>query len=418
MAERAATYFPSLVVLADDWGRHPSSCQHVISRLASRWRILWVNTVGTRQPRPDLFTLRRSWEKARNWLSGLRQVSDQMWVLDAPMLPHLSYQLPRALSRYLVTQAVQRVLRQIDMRDPVVFTTLPYTIWLVPQLCQRGLVYYRTDDYSHWPSADGSALRAAEGDTFNAACLVLAASHELSRIPDSSSRCVYFPHGVDFQHFAGVQHTIAAAPLANLPKPRIGFFGLIYEKLDFELLSAVAKHLDPASLVCIGPVDYCPASFARLSNVHLLGKKPYTELPCWLAGLDVLLLPYVRDEMIRQSRPLKLLECLATGQPTVSVDIPEVRAFEPHLRLARTTNQFVQAVREAIDEPESELARTTRQAVVKGESWDCRAQQLDQLLRGVDEGRPAITSGQARPARLDFPSKADSLAQDPSPTHR
>jgi glycosyltransferase involved in cell wall biosynthesis len=399
-----------LVVFADDWGRHPSSCQHLIGRLVPHWRILWVNTVGTRQPRADFFTLRRGWEKVRRWLNGLRQISDQMWVLDTPMLPSLAHPLPRGVNKYLVTQAIQRVMRQLKMSDPLVLTTLPYTQWLVPQLCQRGLVYYRTDDYSYWPSADGDALRAAESDTLKHARLILAASKELARTADSSPRCMYFPHGVDYQHFAGVEGATTEPSLTKLPKPRIGFFGLIYEKLDFELLSAVARQLNPASLVCIGPVDYCPTSFRRLANVHLLGKKPYAELPGWLAGLDVLLLPYVRDEMIRQSRPLKLLECLATGRPTVSIDIPEVRAFEPHVRVAQTTDHFIQAVREAIHETAPDSTRVSRQHAVRRESWDCRAEQLNHLLHWVHEGHSGAAPTQANPAGLDLLLNANSIA--------
>jgi len=253
-------------------------------------------------------------------------------------------------------------------------------------------------------------LRAAESDTLKCARLVLAASKELARTGTSSPESLYFPHGVDYQHFASVQDVIAEPSLAKLPKPRIGFFGLIYEKLDFELLSAVACLLDPASLVCIGPVDYCPASFRQLPNVHLLGSKPYAELPGWLAGLDVLLLPYVQDEMIRQSRPLKLLECLATGRPTVSVDIPEVRAFEPHVRVARTTAEFIEAVRKAVHESESDSMRVSRQQAVRAEGWNCRAEQLDQLLRKVREGYPGSAPTQPDPAGLNFVSKANAIA--------
>ena len=136
----------------------------------------------------------------------------------------------------------------------------------------------------------------------------------------------------------------------KIPGPRIGFFGLLYEKIDYELLAKVAKTFPHKSLVLIGPIDYCPESIKALPNVHLLGPKPYSELPQWLAGLDVLLLPYVMDEMIRQSNPLKLRECLATGKPTVSVEVPEAREHEPHIRVAECHEDFIHAIRDALEE--------------------------------------------------------------------
>ena len=89
----------SLVVFADDWGRHPSSCQHLVRRLRDKWQILWVNSIGTRQVKANGFTFRRGAEKLRSWCRGVRQVSDAMWVLDPPMLPMIENRLSRSISR-------------------------------------------------------------------------------------------------------------------------------------------------------------------------------------------------------------------------------------------------------------------------------------------------------------------------------
>ena len=78
-----------LLVFADDWGRHPSSCQHLIRRLRDDFRVLWVNSIGTRRVRADSLTFRRGLEKLRNWRRGLSQVDDRMWVVDLPMIPNL-----------------------------------------------------------------------------------------------------------------------------------------------------------------------------------------------------------------------------------------------------------------------------------------------------------------------------------------
>jgi glycosyltransferase involved in cell wall biosynthesis len=387
-----------LLVFADDWGRHPSSCQHLVRRLRADYPVLWVNTVGTRRLRADGFTFRRGLEKLRNWGKGLTKVDRQMWTIDLPMLPGMARPALRALNRQLVTARLRSVLALLGMESPVVLTTLPYVGWLVRGLRRRALVYYCTDDYSHWPSADRETMRQADRDISHEADLILAASEALHRHHVATGRCLYFPHGVDYSHFASVQEQNVEPSVDRLPRPHVGFFGLIYEKLDFALLEAVARSVPSGSLVLIGPHACSPPEFRRLPNVHFLGAKPYEELPRFLAGLDVLLLPYLDDPMIRQSGPLKLRECLSSGKPTVSIDVPEVRALQPHVRIASDRQAFVEAVREALEEPPASAEARARQQAVAGDGWDGRARLLAERLEGLQPSRTA--AARRRPGRV------------------
>lgn len=395
-----------LLVFADDWGRHPSSCQHLIRRLRADYPVLWANTIGTRQVKADSFTLRRGLEKVKNWGKGLKQVDRQMWTIDLPMVPGMSHPLSREINRQLVTKRLRSELTRLGMEKPIVLTTLPYIGWLIRGLPRQALVYYCTDDYSHWPSADRDMLQRAERQLSREADLILAASQALHRRLASAGRCEYFPHGVDFDHFASVQKLNGGDPaLQHLPHPRLGFFGLIYEKLDFGLLAGVAEQFRNGSLVMIGPHAYSPPEFGRLPNVHFLGQKPYEELPRYLAGLDVLLLPYIDDAMIRQSGPLKLRECLASGKPTVSIDVPEVRALQPHVRVAPDRQAFVQAVRQALGEKSASDLTRLRQQSVESDGWDSRARQLAGYLNRVVGSRESITrhrslTATVRPGRV------------------
>ena len=106
---------PPLLVFADDWGRHPSSCQHLVRRLRADFPVLWVNTVGTRRVKADAFTLRRGLEKLRNWGKGLKQVDRQMWTIDLPMLPGMAHPALRALNRQLVTMRLRSVLATLSL---------------------------------------------------------------------------------------------------------------------------------------------------------------------------------------------------------------------------------------------------------------------------------------------------------------
>jgi glycosyltransferase involved in cell wall biosynthesis len=354
-----------------------------VRRLRDDYRVLWVNSIGTRRVRANALTLRRGLEKLRGWSRGLEQVGEQMWVVDLPMIPGLGNRLAREVNRRLVSGHLRRALGQLGMASPVLLSTLPYVGWLVRGLDVRSKIYYCTDDYSHWPSANGAILRLADREFSAEADLILAASRALLKLHGGEGRCRYLPHGVDFDHFASTRVGAVTPPeLARIAPPRVGYFGLVYEKLDFELLGLLARQLADTSFVLVGTVAHCPPEFASLPNVHLLGHRPYDELPRYLAGLDVLLLPYLADDpMIRRSSPLKLRECLATGRPTVSVDVPEVHSLEPHVRVAHDRGEFLDHVRSALAEPPDPSRIEARQRAVAADGWDQRAQILRSYLR-------------------------------------
>jgi glycosyltransferase involved in cell wall biosynthesis len=372
----------SLMVFADDWGRHPSSCQHLVRHLQDQFKVLWINTIGTRKPRVTALTARRVVEKLRNWSKGLQQISDRFWVCDLPMLPAAGGRIGQALNQKWISHRLQSLLAKAEISRPVVFTTLPYVHGMVRNITRRGMVYYCTDDFSHWPDADRDALVAADREISAQADLVLPVSQSLYERYRNCRRCEFFPHGVDFEHFAAAASLENDMPesLHRLPRPRIGFFGLIYEKLDFELLSAVSRRYPSGSVVMIGPVDYCDNAFRALPNVQLMGRQPYSDLPRWIAGLDALMLPYVDDPMIRQSGPLKLRECLASGKPTVSVAVPEVRRLEPHVRVAEDIDGFLNQIDQALAEATDSPAKLLRQNAVRDDSWAKRARHFENLI--------------------------------------
>jgi len=372
----------TLLVFADDWGRHPSSCQHLVRRLRGEYRIVWANTIGTRRIRLNAFTWRRGWEKLKNWKKGIVTDHEDMWVIDVPMLPAVRSHWARAFNRRLVTSKLARIIRGLELNDPVILTTLPNIANLIQDLPRQGFIYYCTDDFSHWPGADRPSLQRAELNTMEEADIILAVSDALVEKFAPTGKCQYFPHGVDLGHFGSVSAAIPPDVLNHLPRPRIGFFGLIYEKLDFELLACVARRFSRGSLVLIGPEDYCPAWFRELPNVQFVGQTPYADLPPWISGLDVLLLPYVNDEMIRQSDPLKLRECLASGKPTVSIDIPEVRRYLPWIRVAATHEEFVTQVEHALTEVD-EIHASARRKSVENDGWDSRTATLRSWINSL-----------------------------------
>lgn len=376
-----------LLVFADDWGRHPSSCQHLITRVRQSRPVIWVNTIGTRRIRANRMCAGRVVEKLRSWGRGLVQVDEQMWTLDLPMLPGTT-KLCQCINAHVLNLLVKRTLRRLGLSSPVVLTTLPHVYPLIGSLPRRALIYYCSDDYSHWPDAERLGIRQAELCLTRNADAVLAVSELLKSRLEQLRACTYFPHAVDFEHFASTAHRTMPQSIATIPAPRIGFFGLIYEKIDFDLIMQLARSCPDASIVLIGPLAYCPDELHQIKNIHLLGPVPYSALPDYLAGLKVLMLPYrARDAMIQQSSPLKLRECLATGKPTVCVDVPEAHRFRPHVQIGQCADQFIGHVRDALASSEQETKKESRRLAVSTATWEHRAVELEKVIGELLQAR-------------------------------
>jgi UDP-galactopyranose mutase len=176
-----------------------------------------------------------------------------------------------------------------------------------------------------------------------------------------------------------------------LPRPRLGFFGVIDERLDIELLDAVAQARSDWHLVMIGPVvKIDPALLPRRDNIHYLGAKSYAELPAYIAGWDLALLPFARNESTRFISPTKTPEYLAAGRPVVSTSIRDV--VRPYgdaglVRIADTPEEFVRAAEAAMSEDAGSdwLARVDK--FLTGNSWDETWGQMSRRINEVAASR-------------------------------
>jgi UDP-galactopyranose mutase len=202
-----------------------------------------------------------------------------------------------------------------------------------------------------------------------------------------------FPSSVDVAHFAQAR-TVAGSPeptdQASMGHPRIGFFGVIDERMDYDLLAGVASARPAWHLVLVGPtakVD--PASLPTAANIHYLGPKPYAALPTYIAGWDVAMLPFARNDATRFISPTKTPEYLAAGKPVVSTSIRDV--VRPYgqcglARIADAVDDFVAAVEAALAESPADRLRAA-DAFLTHTSWDGTWAQMRQLIDEVIASR-------------------------------
>jgi UDP-galactopyranose mutase len=202
-----------------------------------------------------------------------------------------------------------------------------------------------------------------------------------------------FPSAVDLEHFGQARDGLPDPPdQASLPHPRLGFFGVLDERLDTDLLAAVADQRPEWQLVLIGPVAKIDsAALPRRANLHYLGQRAYAQLPPYLANWDVALLPFARNEATRFISPTKTLEYLAAGKPVVSTSIHDV--VDPYgrqglVQIADTPDELVTAVTNALaDRGVSRLAEID--ALLARTSWDATWSRMNQLIEEVVAARLA-----------------------------
>jgi UDP-galactopyranose mutase len=199
-----------------------------------------------------------------------------------------------------------------------------------------------------------------------------------------------FPSSVDVAHFAQARRiSTDPADQAPVPHPRLGFFGVIDERLDIALVDGVAAARPDWHVVMLGPVVKIePASLPQRPNIHYLGPKHYNELPQYVAGWDVALLPFARNEATRFISPTKTPEYMAAGKPVVSTSIQDVvRPYGQQglVRIADEVPAFVRACIAAMAEDEAKRV-TQADAFLRQTSWDGTWRRIRLLLEDVLRG--------------------------------
>jgi len=276
------------------------------------------------------------------------------------VVPHL----PEGLHSEVATTAVmkemiQRLFSEQGIREYVFWYYTPMALSFTKGFSPVASIYDCMDELSAFKGAH-SRLADFERELFSRVDLVFTGGQSLYEAKRNQHRAVYaFPSSIDAAHF-GKARVFENDPVdqKDIPHPRLGFFGVIDERFDIELLDAVAIKRPDWQFVIIGPtVKIDPATLPRHANIHYLGPKKYEELPEYLAGWDVALLLFARNESTRFISPTKTPEYLAAGKPVISTSIRDV--VRPYgelnlVRIADTPNEFIKAAEELLGDTNSE----------------------------------------------------------------
>lgn len=304
-------------------------------------------------------------------------------------------------------EAVQRQLLDTLIRDHriteyVCWYYTPMALTFSDHLSPLAVVYDCMDELSAFKNAP-AALTIRERELMSRAGLVLTGGRSLYEAKRHLHPNIYpFPSSVDAQHFAQARTIIDdPADQAAIPHPRLGFFGVIDERMDLDLVGGVAAVRPDWHVILLGPVvKIDPASLPQRPNLHYLGSKSYAELPHYLAGWDVAILPFARNEATRFISPTKTPEYMAAGKPVVSTSIRDVvRPYgeEGLVRIADDVPDFVHACAAAMAEDASRRIRRG-DAFLRQTSWDGTWNRVRSLMDELVDDAAGDPAGTSEPA--------------------
>jgi glycosyltransferase involved in cell wall biosynthesis len=383
--------FSIICVSRQEWHAGlPTNRQQIMIRAAQRGhRVLFVESGGHLARHLWRLVAGSNRGSVARRLFGGEQPHEAITVEKAVTLVPWGQKFPLAnrINSRLTGARIRRAARGLD-GPKILWLYDPTAFELVGRVGEGMTVYDVVDDYAEQVGPDARRRRfvaAADEAAASRSQVVFATTNglyerQVARNPETH----LVRNGADFAHFS---HTNGTAPeVGALSGPVIGFAGnLTAEKVDLDLLEAAARMRPDWSFVLVGP----PAENARaglrrlegLGNVHVLGFRPYDELPAYVSGFSVGVIPYRSTAYTRNCSPLKVFEYLAAGKAVVASGVPELGGMEPDVALADGAEAFVAAVESALAADSSDAVERRRQLAEKN-TWDARTERLLGLVGG------------------------------------
>jgi glycosyltransferase involved in cell wall biosynthesis len=372
-----------MLCFSHDWTGDPLSKTHLMRLLARDNRVLWVNSIGYRAPTVSRRDIGRAFRKLAAAAQPLREVEPNLFVLSPLAIPAYGIGAIRALNTRLLRWQIRRAMRRLRFRRPVNWVFNPAAGLIAGSLREDTLIYYCVDEITAFSGVHTQALTDLENQLLGRADLVIASAERLYRSKSAvNPRTVLVRHGVDYDHFRTALDPATEVPaeIARLPRPVLGYFGLMSaDWVDVPLLVHLARRFAHGSLVLLGKVAMDLSELEKLPNVHILGRKPFESLPGYCKGFDVGLVPFPISEVTLNANPLKAREYLAAGLPVVSTPIPEVEVLGG-CHIGSGPEGFADAAAEALKDPGPSRVRSDS---MHSHSWRARLEEIRGHVAGL-----------------------------------
>jgi glycosyltransferase involved in cell wall biosynthesis len=340
--------------------------QHLLTRFAKKMRVFFIEE-PIFEDKPEYCEVTKG--------------DENLWVV----VPHLNHGMSEQEINTKRKQMLNDVFADMQIQDYIFWYYTPMSLQFSDHFHPRMIVYDCMDELAAFKFAP-AGLKESEARLFELADLVFTGGHSLYEAKKNRHPAVYpFPSSIDKEHFQQSRIiTDDPADQRNIPHPRFGFYGVVDERFDIDIIDKVSAQKPEWHFVIIGPVvKIDPATLPKRDNIHYLGGKSYKELPGYLSGWDITMIPFALNESTKFISPTKTPEYLSAGKPVISSSIRDV--INPYgekelVHIADTPEEFIRSA-------EKELTITDRQSwlssvdeFLKENSWDNTWNQMMQLI--------------------------------------
>jgi len=370
----------------DWWYHHPHSKNHLMRRFARAGnKVIFVNSISMGlAPMKSGELWPRVKRKLKSYAKLARTTVEGITVVSPAVIPFFGSRAAVATNRKLLTAQISSLAKSRGLTQPILWIAIPTAIEVAGRLNESLIIYHVSDKYDantmdH--ATDPALIRALHERAIEAAGLIFYSSRKLlAEAEHGREKSHLLEQAVDFERWSRINEVPVTEAVQQIPRPRIGYFGAIEPWLvDQELIRKASGERPEWHWVFIGNKSR-GLEIESLPNVHFLPPVSYDELPGYAAGFDVCVLPWNTEvPFTSYGSAIKVREYLATGKPVVISPLPEYESMSNVLRIARSREQFLELVDEALREEGPEKARARQDAVRNG-TWDARAEWVSELI--------------------------------------
>jgi len=311
------------------------------------------------------------------------------------VLPHLQQGLSETQINIALTALFDQFIAELELQDTIFWYYTPMALSYSGKHIPKAVVYDCMDELSGFKFAH-SEIGKFEQQLFALADVVFTGGHSLYNAKKKYHKNIHpFPSSIEKEHFAKARTCVEAEDQIIIQGPKIGFFGVIDERFDTDLIADLATSRPDWNIILIGPVvKIDPNILPKNQNIHYLGQKSYSELPSYLAGWDVAMLPFLLNESTRFISPTKTPEYLAANIPVVSTPIQDV--INPYgdqklVRICSGTKTFASAIEKELQIQDRKEWETKVNAFLAAISWDQTQQDMANQICASIENKETIS---------------------------
>ena len=370
----------------DWWYHHPHSKAHLMRKFARAGnKVIFVNSISMGLPglaHKDL--LPRIKRKLGSYSKLARQTEDGITVVSPASLPFFGSATARKLNRQMIGAQIRKLAQSRGLTKPILWIAIPTAAEMIGAFDESAIIYQVSDKYDantmdH--ATDPALIRKLHEQAIDRADLVFYSGRKLfDEATRGRDHSYLLEQGVDYERWSKVTTLSIAPEIDKIPHPRLGYFGAIEPWLvDQELIKRAARERPSWQWIFIGNRSR-GIEIEDLPNTHFLPPVQYEELPAYAAGFDVCVLPWETEQAFTSyGSAIKVREYLASGKPVVISPLPEYEPMGDVLRIARSRDEFLRLVEDALNEND-ESASAKRQASVASGTWDARAEWVSELI--------------------------------------